>query len=87
MVGGRRVHVFACNPTHRRTWLHIEPDWIEPDPGTERVAAHLDQFGLRCGKDPRPEQRCDPQAGERKPAGLEELTTRTTRHFASWAAR
>src|SRR5678815_771025 len=39
MIGGRRVHVLACKPAHRRTRRHIEPDRIEPDPGTERVAA------------------------------------------------
>ena len=32
VVRSRRVHVFARDPAYRRTGLHIEPDWIEPDP-------------------------------------------------------
>src|SRR5205823_3972867 len=42
VVGGRRVHVLTHDPAHRRTGLNVEPDRIEPYPGAERVAAHLD---------------------------------------------
>src|SRR2546429_9889315 len=57
VVGGRRVHVFAHDPSDRRTGLHVEPDRIEPYPGAERVAAHLDHFesGRRTG--PQSEER------------------------------
>src|SRR5690242_20321922 len=44
VVGGCRVHVLAYDPAHRRTRVHVEPDRIEPYPGAERVAAHLDHL-------------------------------------------
>src|SRR5690242_5982345 len=30
VVGGRRVHVLTYNPAHRRAWVDVEPDGIEP---------------------------------------------------------
>src|SRR5688572_21749372 len=94
VVGGRRVDVLTHQPAHSRTRLYIEPDRIEPYPGAERVAAHLDHFESGGRPEPRSEDRGsgrpevrEPEADERQPAGFQELATRRPRHFASWAAR
>src|SRR5204863_1910005 len=83
VVGGRRMHVLPHDPAHRRTGLHVEPDRIEPYPGAERVAAHLDHLESSRRMEPRPEERGyrrapvwhEPEADEREPAGFQELAT------------
>src|ERR1051325_7719647 len=57
VVGGRRVHVFAHDPAHGRTRFHVEPDRIEPYPGAERVASHLDHLESSRRTGPRSEER------------------------------
>src|SRR5213596_3582811 len=83
VVGGRRVYVLTHDPAHRRTRFHVEPDRIEPYPGAERVAAHLDHLESTRRTEPRPEERGygrapvwhEPEADERQPAGFQELAT------------
>src|SRR5256885_17273639 len=83
VVGGRRVYVLTHDPAHRRTRFHVEPDRIEPYPGAERVAAHLDHLGSTRRGEPSPEARGSarppgrhkPAPGQAEPAGFRERAT------------
>src|SRR5438876_4159462 len=83
VVGGRRVYVLPHDPAHRRTRFHVEPNRIEPYPGADRVASHLDHLECARRTEPRSEERGygrapvwhEPEADERQPAGFQELAT------------